>query len=142
MTYPMRKVLVAEDCPADAAPLVQSFQAPPAWEVSLVSDGQQALDYLFKRGEYAGAWRPDLFILNLVMPKLHGFTVLEKTKDTPHLAGIPVVIWTISTISDDIDRAYKLGAAAFVSKPVGDDEMKQCAIAIRCVWDQVQRPIS
>jgi two-component system response regulator len=131
-------VLIAEDDPHDVTPLLRAFKKRPAWEIAVVDDGMEALDYLFKRGKYTDAWWPDLFILSLQMPLIHGYEVLEEIKDIPYLASIPVVIWTASQREEDIARAYERGAAAFVTKPVGDDEMQQCAIAIRTFWDRVQ----
>ena len=119
----VRRVLIAEDDPHDVTPLLQAFKKRPAWEIAVVYDGAEALDYLFKRGKYTDVWRPDLFILNLVMPKLDGLDVLKQVKSVPYLATVPVVIWTVSQREEDIVRAYELGAAAFVTKPLGDDEM-------------------
>jgi two-component system response regulator len=138
MRNQVRRVLIAEDNPHDVTPLFQAFKKRPAWEIAVVDDGMEALDYLFKHEKYTDVWRPDLFILSLQMPLLHGYEVLEQIKDIPYLASIPVVIWTASQREEDIARAYERGAAAFISKPAGDDEMKRCAIAIRTFWDSVQ----
>ena len=137
MREPIRRVLIAEDDPHDVTPLRRAFKKRPAWEIAVVYDGEEALDYLFKRGKYTDVWQPDLFILSLLMPCIGGHEVLEEIKDIPYLASIPVVIWTASQREEDIARAYERGAAAFVVKPV-DDEMQQCAIAIRTFWDRVQ----
>jgi len=64
-----------------------------------------------------------------------------RSENTPYLASIPVVIWTASVREEDMVRAYERCAAAFVVKPAGDDEMKQCAIAIQGSWDRVWFPI-
>ena len=133
-----RRVLVAEDDPHDVTLLRRAFKKRPAWEIAVVYDGMEAINYLFKHEKYTDVWRPDLFILSLQMPLIHGHEVLEQIKDIPYLASIPVVIWTASQREEDIARAYERGAAAFISKPVGDDEMQQCAIAIRTFWDRVQ----
>ena len=82
-------------------------------------------------------WQPDLFILNINMPKVDGLEVLERIKSVPALATIPIVMRTISRQIKDIERAYKRGAAAFISKPVSDDKMEACANAIRSLWDRV-----
>ena len=136
-----RRVLIAEDVPDDVRPLLRAFRQEPAWEIAVVNDGEKALDYLNREGKYADAWKPDLLILNINMPIIDGLEVLEKIKDTPRLTKIPVVMWTVSQHFMDIDRAYELGAAAFVYKPVGDDEMKDCANAIRAFWDRVWFPM-
>jgi CheY-like chemotaxis protein len=133
-----KRVLIAEDLPDDAKPLVRAFRKKPAWEIAVVKDGEEALDFVLRRGAYADAWRPDLFILNINMPKIDGLDVLNYVKSVPALATIPIVMWTVSQRVMDIERAYERGAAAFISKPAGDDEMKRCAIAIRTFWDRVQ----
>ena len=135
-----KRVLIAEDVPEDVKPLVRAFKKKPAWEIAVVKDGEEALDFVLRRGAYADAWRPDLFILNINMPKIDGLDVLKQVKAVPYLATIPIVMWTVSQQIMDIERAYKRGAAAFISKPVDDGEMKQCAIAIRTFWDRVQFP--
>jgi two-component system response regulator len=109
-----------------------------AKRVLIAEDGEEALDFMLRRGAYADAWRPDLFILNINMPKIDGLEVLERAKAMPHLASIPVVMWTVCQQFLDIERAYELGAAAFVSKPVGDDKMQSCANAIRSFWEWVR----
>jgi len=132
-----RRVLIAEDHPDDMRALLRAFKKKPAWEIAAVTDGEQALDFMFRRGAYTDAWRPDLFILNINMPKVYGLDVLKQVKAIKHLATIPIVMWTISEHFPDIELAYKLGAAAFVVKPVGDDKMESCANAIRAFWDWV-----
>jgi len=133
-----KRVLIAEDVPEDVEPLVRAFRNKPAWEIAVVKDGEEALDFILRRRAYADAWRPDLFILNINMPKIDGLDVLKQIKAVPYLATIPIVMWTISQQIMDIERAYKRGAAAFISKPYGDDKMNECASAIRIFWDRVQ----
>ncbi|MCD6135616.1 response regulator [Candidatus Bipolaricaulota bacterium] len=133
-----KRVLIAEDVPEDVEPLVRAFRNKPAWEIAVVKDGQEALDFVLRKYEYADAWRPDLFILNINMPKIDGLDVLKQIKAVPYLATIPIVMWTISQHITDIQKAYESGAAAFVSKPYGDDKMNECADAIRNFWDRVQ----
>ena len=130
-----KRVLIAEDLPDDVRPLVKAFKKKPAWEIAVVKDGEEAIEFMLRKQAYADAWRPDLFILNINMPKIDGLDVLKQIKAVPYLATIPIVMWTISQQIMDIDRAYKRGAAAFISKPVGDDKMEACANAIRSFWD-------
>ena len=129
-----RRVLIAEDVPDDVKPLVRAFREEPAWEIAVVKDGEEALNFVLRRGAYTEAWRPDLFILNINMPKIDGLEVLQRVKSIDQLATIPIVMWTISQQFLDIERAYRLGAAAFVSKPLGDG-MESCANAIRNFWE-------
>lgn len=128
----IRRVLIAEDDSYDMKPLRRAFKKRPAWEIAVVYDGAEALDYLFKHGKYTDAWRSGLFILSLQTPCICGYEVLEEIKDIPQLASIPVVVWTASGREEDMIQAYARGAA----------EMKQCAIAIQGSWDQVWLPRS
>ena len=132
------RLLIAEDNPHDVTPLLWAFKKKPAWEIAVVKDGEEALDFVLRRRAYADAWRPSLFILNINMPKVDGLDVLKQVKALSYLAILPIVMWTVSRAEQEIVRAYELGAAAFISKPAYADEMKQCAIAIRTFWDRVQ----
>ncbi|MEG5060705.1 response regulator [Microcoleus sp. A2-C5] len=86
-----------------------------------VENGEQVLDYLYRRGEYAAGsnWhRPDLILLDLNMPRLDGRETLTLMRSDPNLQQIPVVILTTSHRSGDILLCYRLGANSFISKPV------------------------
>ena len=74
----VRRVLIAEDLPDAARPLARPFKKKPAWEIAVVNDGDIALDFLLRRGGYTDVWRPDLFILNINMPRVDGLEVLEQ----------------------------------------------------------------
>lgn len=132
------RLLIAADHADDVKPLLKAFKKEPAWEIAVVEDSQEALDFLFRRRSYSDAWRPDLLILDTNMPKVDGPDVLEKVKNTPYLAKIPVVMWTISEAASEIRRAYELGAAAFITEPVNKHKMEKYAFAIRTFWDKAQ----
>jgi two-component system, response regulator len=87
-----------------------------------VEDGEQCLDYLYQRGEFAGeiglAPRPGLILLDLNMPKLGGREVLTAIKQDPMLLDIPVVVLSTSHHDEDIVRSYQLGVNSFITKPV------------------------
>lgn len=85
-----------------------------------LDDGEQALDYLYRRGDYADPTvspRPDLILLDLNMPRVDGRAVLERIKQDPELRRIPVVILTTSAHEEDILRSYDLGVNSYVTKP-------------------------
>lgn len=132
---PQKRVLIAEDDLDDIKLMTQAFSHPPGWEVRLAHDGEEALDLLMCSTD---SWRPHLIILNLHMPKLCGHEVLEKIKQLPDLAPIPVVIWSVSCVHSDINRAYKLGAAAYFSKPVDSQELLAQARTIRKFFEGAQ----
>jgi CheY-like chemotaxis protein len=90
--------------------------------VKFVEDGEQLLDYLYQRGEYAGetgaAPRPGLILLDLNMPNMDGREALKVIKGDETLRDIPVVVLSTSGLDEDIVRSYKLGVNSFITKPV------------------------
>ncbi|HMJ60013.1 MAG TPA: response regulator [Gemmatimonadales bacterium] len=90
--------------------------------VKFVEDGEQLLDYLYQRGEYAGetgkAPRPGLILLDLNMPNMDGREALKVIKGDDSLRDIPVVVLSTSALDEDIVRSYKLGVNSFITKPV------------------------
>jgi CheY-like chemotaxis protein len=86
--------------------------------LSAVSDGVQALEFLRREGEHAGAPRPDLILLDLNLPRKDGREVLAEIKADDDLRTIPVVILTTSQAEEDVVRSYNLHANAYVTKPV------------------------
>jgi CheY-like chemotaxis protein len=87
----------------------------------VVNDGEQALQFLRREGEYADAPRPGLILLDLNLPRRDGREVLAELKDDAELGLIPVVVLTTSEAEEDIVRSYQLHANAYVSKPVDFD---------------------
>ncbi|MFN2151182.1 MAG: response regulator [Anaerolineales bacterium] len=89
-------------------------------EVVVARDGVEALDYLYRRGKFTGRATddPTVILLDLKMPKLDGVQVLQQIKSDEHLRHIPVVMLTSSREAHDLDECYKLGANAYVVKPV------------------------
>lgn len=120
ITAPAR-ILFAEDSPHDVEMTLDTFeQNHIANEVVVVSDGQQAIDYLMRRGNYAGrdATDPILVLLDLKMPRVDGLEVLRVIKQEPQLRAIPVVMLTSSSEEQDLVRSYRLGVNAYIVKPV------------------------
>jgi two-component system response regulator len=126
-------VLLAEDDPADELITREAFQDNKIGNtLHVVRDGQEALDFLFRRGAYADAVRPDLILLDLNLPKYDGREVLQVIKNDEDLAAIPVVVLTTSSAEEDILRSYRLHANAYVTKPV---DLDQFVAAIRQIDD-------
>lgn len=86
-------------------------------EVDAVSDGAEALDYIHRRGRFEGRARPDLILLDLKMPKVGGFEVLEQLKGDSELRQIPIVVLTSSDTPSDVTRSYRLGTNSYITKP-------------------------
>ncbi|MFD4127334.1 response regulator [Streptomyces globisporus] len=117
------EVLLVEDDPGDELMTREAFEDNKIRNtLHVVRDGQEALDFLYRRGEYAEAPRPDLVLLDLNLPKYDGRQVLEQIKGDPELSLIPVVVLTTSSAEEDILRSYKLHANAYVTKPVDLDQ--------------------
>ncbi|MFD5632893.1 response regulator [Streptomyces sp. NPDC058122] len=126
-------VLLVEDDPGDELMTREAFEDNKIGNtLHVVRDGEEALDFLYRRGAHADAPRPDLILLDLNLPKYDGRQVLEKIKSDPSLSHIPVVVLTTSAAEEDILRSYKLHANAYVTKPV---DLDQFIAAVRQIDD-------
>ncbi|AZS83139.1 response regulator [Streptomyces griseoviridis] len=126
-------VLLVEDDPGDELMTREAFEDNKIGNtLHVVRDGEEALDFLYRRGAHPGAPRPDLILLDLNLPKYDGRQVLEQIKSDPDLAHIPVVVLTTSAAEEDILRSYKLHANAYVTKPV---DLDQFIAAVRQIDD-------
>ena len=115
------RILYAEDSENDIELTLAAFrECNLANPVDVVKDGEEALDYLFFRGNYTNRTKePPIFILlDLKMPKLDGIEVLKKIRESKEYRNIPVVILTSSKMESDIVKSYELGANSFVVKPI------------------------
>jgi two-component system, chemotaxis family, response regulator Rcp1 len=112
------EILLVDDNPADLDLTIDAL-AQSAWptNVSTVSDGAEAMAYLRREGKYASAARPHLVLLDLNLPRKDGRAVLADMKSDSALRRIPVVIFSTSQATEDIERSYELGANSYVSKP-------------------------
>jgi CheY-like chemotaxis protein len=115
----MVDVLLVEDDQGDILMTREAFEYYKIRNtLHVVTDGEQALQFLRQTGEYAEAPRPGLILLDLNLPRRDGLEVLAELKEDPELRVIPVVILTTSQADEDILRSYSLHANAYVSKPV------------------------
>lgn len=118
-----QEVLLVDDNPADITLASEALaeskrQSRRQIKINSVGDGDQAVDFLFRRGKYVNQVRPNLVILDLNLPKKDGRAVLKELKSDAELREIPVVIFSSSQANDDVQRSYQLGANCYVSKPV------------------------
>lgn len=112
-------------------------------EIVEMRDGQQALDYLQRRGQYQDAAkspRPGLILLDIKMPKADGFSVLEKIKADPQLRLIPVLMLTSTEDQLEVNRCYTLGANSYVIKPVRYEEFQDRIKALGLFLEIVRFP--
>ncbi|TWH41929.1 two-component system response regulator [Rhodococcus rhodochrous J38] len=133
-------VLLVEDDPGDELMTREAFEDNKIGNtLHVVRDGEEALDFLYRRGEYENAPRPDLILLDLNLPKYDGRQVLEQVKSDSDLTDIPVVVLTTSAAEEDILRSYKLHANAYVTKPVDLDQFIRAVRQIDEFFVQVVR---
>jgi CheY-like chemotaxis protein len=124
MTMPMEsslpiEVLLVEDDPGDVLMTQEAFDEHKVRnKLNVVHDGEEALSYLRREGDFADAPRPDLILLDLNLPRVDGREVLQVIKNDEDLRRIPVVVLTTSQADEDIMRSYSLHANAYVTKPV------------------------
>lgn len=129
------EILLVEDNPADVRLTLEAMKDGKIRNrLNVVSDGEEALAYLRKKGKYANAARPDLILLDLNLPKIDGKEVLAEIKNDAHLKSIPVVILTTSKADEDILKTYNLHANCFITKPVELDKFIMVAKSIENFW--------
>src|SRR6185503_6916726 len=117
------EILLVEDNPGDVRLAVEALRdAKVHNNLTSVTDGEEALEYLRREGKYGEAPRPDLILLDLNLPRKDGREVLSEIKQDPTLKRIPVVVLTTSQAEEDILKAYNLSANCYISKPVDLDQ--------------------
>lgn len=133
-------VLLVEDSPSDAKLLQTMMQvAKLNLRVDHVGDGAAALDYLFQRGAFTHVPRPDMVLLDLNLPKVSGFEVLEEVKADPNLKVIPVVVMTSSASEEDVLRSYQQHANCYVTKPVDFEQFQKIVQTLDAFWFTIVR---
>ena len=112
------EVLLVDDSPADLDLTREGLsRSRNRFQVSAVMDGAEAIRFLRRQGSYAQAPEPDLIVLDLNLPRKDGREVLAELKNDPRLTRIPVVIFTSSQATSDVNHSYAHGANCYVSKP-------------------------
>ena len=135
------EILVAEDNEFDVHLTVVAFRdATVPNRVHCVPDGEAAIAFLKRTGEYSQAPRPDLILLDLDMPKMDGLHVLEEIKSDPNLKNIPVVVVSGNIHDGDIKRAYELQASSFLMKPLEVDEYFAAIRSLKELWFHAASP--
>lgn len=132
------EILLVEDNPGDVRLTREALRdAKVNNNMAVASDGIEALALLRQEGDYASAVRPDLILLDLNLPRMNGFEVLNVIKDDTDLKRIPVVVLTTSQAEQDIVRSYDLHANAYVTKPVDLDQFIKVIKAIEGFWLEI-----
>lgn len=137
-------VLLVEDDVDDVDLTVRAFErARLGNRIDVVRDGEEALDYLFRRGAHADrpdAEEPAVVLLDLRLPRLSGLEVLRRMRRDPRTMTLPVVVLSVSDDEPDVAEAYRLGANGYVRKPIGFDAFYQATRALGMYWLVVNRP--
>ena len=110
------------------------------YELYRAADGAEALNFLFRRGEYENAPRPNLILLDLRLPKVSGMEVLAEIKKDERLRKIPVVVLTVSTNEEEMVRAYDSGAAGFLNKPAKPEDFERLLTTVWEYWRIARLP--
>jgi CheY-like chemotaxis protein len=132
---PEYEVLIVDDHPADIRLLeIALREVDPAIRVRSVTDGEKALDYMFRRGPYKLAPTPDLVLLDLNLPKMDGHEVLRVLKRNDETRFVPVVVLTSSLAPSDVDAAFSAGANSYVVKRYDVDATVESMRTLARVW--------
>lgn len=129
------EILLVEDSPGDVKLTEEALHdADVPNKLHVARDGEEAMRFLRREGEFADRPRPDLILLDLNMPRMDGREVLAAVKADAELRRIPIIILTTSQSEDDIAEAYNLSANCYVAKPVDLDEFLNVVRAIDDFW--------
>ena len=134
---PELQILLVEDSPQDLELTLDALESENfANHIDVVRDGEEALDYLFRRGSYAGraSAQPKLVLLDLKLPKLNGLEVLAAIKKDPSTRAIPVVILTSSKEEQDLVASYQMGVNSYIQKPVDFDQFRRKVKELGFYW--------
>ena len=136
-------ILIADDDTQDAMLMrMAARRAGLALRLESVGDGEQAIDYLLGRHRYADRQShpfPSMMLLDLKMPRLSGFDVLDFVRREPDLRRLPVVIFSSSDDPKDIQRAYDAGANSYLCKPHSNDDLSALLKALEDYWCKFNR---
>lgn len=131
-------ILLIEDNEGDIILTLDAFEESKLeTHVSVARNGQEALDFLNKKGEFEDAHRPDLILLDINIPIYNGHEVLEEIKKDESLRKIPVIILTTSSNQKDIEKAYKNYCNSYVQKPLEMEEFLEAILKIEEFWLQL-----
>jgi len=133
-------ILLVEDNPGDIVLARVAFEKSKfSVNIDVAMDGEEALDFLYKRGRFTEAPTPDLILLDLNLPAISGSEVLADIKNDEELRVIPVIILTTSQAEWDIIRCYRLHANCFVNKPFGFESFDKVVQSIEEFWFNIVR---
>lgn len=131
-------ILLVEDNEGDVILTLEAFEESKViTDISVVKNGKEALEFLFKRDGFSEAKRPDLILLDINIPIYNGHEVLMQIKSDDQLKKIPVIMLTTSSNQKDIDMAYANHSNSYVKKPLDMDEFLEAILKIEAFWLQL-----
>ncbi|MCC5930915.1 MAG: response regulator [Cyclobacteriaceae bacterium] len=131
-------ILLVEDNEGDIVLTLDAFEeCKIKTEISVVKNGQEAIDFLFKKGEFKNAKKPDLILLDINIPIFNGHEVLKQIKEDSKLKKIPVIMLTTSSNKKDIEIAYENHSNSYVKKPLDMNEFLTAILKIEEFWLQL-----
>lgn len=131
----LMRILLVEDNEGDIVLINEALkEVSNNYELTVVRDGEQAIEYLERKGEYENALTPHFVILDLNLPKIEGKVVLSSIKGNDNLKKIPVVILTTSNSESDISESYALNANGYIIKPIGFQRFMEVVASISQFW--------
>ncbi|MCW5908646.1 MAG: response regulator [Chitinophagales bacterium] len=136
------EVLLVEDNPYDAELSINSLKENHlANEIMHVTDGAEALDFIYCRGKYEGRDKvhPKIILLDLKMPRVSGIEVLEQLKSDEDTKSIPVIVLTSSNLDPDIEACYRLGVNSYITKPIAFEDFAKTVINLGFYWMLVNK---
>lgn len=148
MNTEVKRILIVDDSPKDIELTISALgEKNLANEVAIAEDGEEALDYLYKRGKFVDYdhGNPAVILLDIKMPKMNGIEVLKHIRSNPEFKSIPVIMVTSSGEERDLVESYKLGANAYVVKPVDIAQFIDAIKVLGQFWvviNQLPSPIS
>ena len=132
------EILLVEDNPGDIRLIKEILKEGRINNnLNITEDGEEAMEFLRKEGEFANSPRPDLILLDLNLPKKDGREVLEEIKEDENLRRIPVVVLTTSKAEKDILKSYDMHANSYITKPVDFDQFIKVIKSIEDFWLEV-----
>ena len=128
-------ILLVEDNEGDILLTIEAFEESKInTKISVARNGQEALDFLYKKGTFSDATKPDLILLDINLPIYNGHEVLKQIKTDLDLKKIPIIMLTTSAFSNDINQAYENNCNSYVKKPLDMDDFLEAILKIENFW--------
>jgi CheY-like chemotaxis protein len=133
-------ILLVEDNEGDILLTIEAFEeCKIKSKISVARNGQEALDFVFRKGAFSDVEKPDLILLDINLPKFNGHEVLRQIKTNPELRRTPVIMLTTSDNKKDISEAYENHCNSYITKPLNHDDFLNAIMEIDAFWLQLSK---